>query len=252
MHNSIVRNIIVLLESGAFGTVGGDSIKEESPLLVAMSPHKWRTLIKIAKELNVLSYIAAGADALHGQENLSNAFLENLKEYDVTIRDLDVRDAQLYNHWTSKRLVEVHEEEMNSPNLSEETLNLLDIIIYNADEIITHDVNIEGIIALGVYVRSKKDKIDYEKLSTWLRYVGMVNVASLLGNILIDCMSFKEEELPFVIKPYKKAKNLFMHSLVNALKKHTCSNATRMNIAMLETVSHRFVSAISLVTDIEE
>ena len=105
---------------------------------------------------------------------------------------------------------------------------------------------------MGQYIREQGEKIDYDKLRLWLAYIGLVQIASVEGNMLISCMGFAAEELPFVIKPYHKAKRLFMNSITKVFGKHSFSTMTRMNIAMLETISHRFVSAISLVTDIEE
>lgn len=255
MHDSITKNIMTLLECGAFGTVNGKPLTDEVlSEIVPMSAHKWRKMVLAAEKMGVLPYIAIGAEHMKAAKDLSPALMETLKDPNkkLDVSDFDTTNAQLYNHWTSKRLEEVHEEEMNSQSLSEETLTVLDIIIANADEIITRDVSIEGIIALGSYVRHNKEKIDFEKLNKWLAYVGMINMASLQGCMLIQRMAFSEDELPFVTKTYKKAGKLFMNSLTKVYKKHTCSNATRMNISMIETVSHRFVSAISLVTDIEE
>ena len=94
--------------------------------------------------------------------------------------------------------------------------------------------------------------MEYKELCAWLARIGLVQVASMEGNMLISCMHFSADEMPFVIKPFRKARRLFVDTIENAFSKHSFSTMTRMNVAMLETISHRFSSAISLVTDIEE
>lgn len=253
MHETIIHNLMLLLECGAFDN------REEGAAIVAMSPHKWRKLVRTAEALNVLPYIVCGAERMKEEQHLSPALADALKAYDengngkaLTFRDFDVSGARLYNLWTQRKLEDVHEEEMNSPEISEDTLVLLDLIVANADAIITADVNIEGIIALGTFVREKGKNIDYDKLQQWLSHIGLVQLASLEGDMLIKAMHFSEEELPFVRKRFRKAQRLFMNPVLNVFKKHSFSTATRMDVAMLETLSNRFVSAISLITDIEE
>jgi len=198
-------------------------------------------LCKASETLNVLGYMAMGAPQLG-------------KELDVVSfqREYPLTDATLFNHWSDKHLMEVREEEMNAPDTSDETLLVLDTIVANAHAIITTDVSVEGIIALGRLIRQHKDKIDTAKLSSWLHTIGLVQVANLEANILIDFWGFKPEEIPFYRKPYPKAGKLYHLALSRALEKNTFSMATRLNIAMIETISYNFINAISTVTDIEE
>ncbi len=233
MHNSITNNLTALLKAGAF-----DNTTQK---LEPMSPHKWRVLCKAAETLNVLGYVAQGAPKLgKGLE-----IIPFQREYPLT-------DATLFNHWSDKHLMEVREEEMNAPDTSDETLQLLDTIVANAHSLITSDISIEGIIALGKLLRQHHDKIDATKLTTWLSIIGLVQVANLEANILVDFWDFKTEEIPFYRKPYPKASKLYHLAMSKALEKNTFSMATRFNIAMIETFSYNFVNAISTVTDIEE
>lgn len=233
MHNSITNNLIALLKAGAF-----DNPTQQ---LEPMSPYKWRVLCKAAETLNVLGYVAMGAPKL----GKTLEIVPFQREYPLT-------DATLFNHWSDKHLMEVREEEMNAPDTSDETLQLLDTIVANAHTLITSDVSVEGIIALGKLLRQQHDKIDTSKLNTWLHTIGLVQVANLEANILVDCWNFKPEEIPFYRKPYPKAGKLYHIAMSRALEKNTFSMATRLNIAMIETLSYNFVNAISSVTDIEE
>lgn len=233
MHNSITNNLIALLKAGAF-----DNPTQQ---LEPMSPYKWRVLCKAAETLNVLGYVAMGAPKL----GKTLEIVPFQREYPLT-------DATLFNHWSDKHLMEVREEEMNAPDTSDETLQLLDTIVANAHTLITSDVSVEGIIALGKLLRQQHDKIDTSKLNTWLHTIGLVQVANLEANILLDCWNFKPEEIPFYRKPYPKAGKLYHIAMSRTLEKNTFSMATRLNIAMIETLSYNFVNAISSVTDIEE
>lgn len=248
MHAVITHNLMLLLERGAFGQ------SADGETLLPMSPHKWRKLVMAAKELNLLRYVAAGARESEAEADVSPVLFEALAAQGDGKQEVpfDSSTAHLFNHWTQKRLESVREEEMNAHDTSDETLILLDIIIKNAEYIVTKDTSIDGIVTLGRYIREHKNGIDYNKLQHWLADIGLVQIASMEGNMLISCMHLSQDEMPFVIKPYRKARRLFMNSVEKVFQKHSFSNMTRMNVAMLETISHRFVTAISMVTDIEE
>ena len=233
MHNSITNNLIALLKAGAFN--------DTTQTLEPMSPYKWRVLCKAAETLNVLGYVAMGAP-----------LLGKTLEIIPFQRDYPLTDATLFNHWSDKHLMEVREEEMNAPDTSDETLLVLDTIVANAHTIITTDVSVEGIIALGRLIRQHKDKIDTAKLSSWLHTIGLVQVANLEANMLVSCWDFKPAEIPFYRKPSPTAGRLYHLAISKALEKNTFSMATRLNIALTETVSYNFINAISTVTDIEE
>lgn len=239
---------MLLLVNGAFGG------SKDAIHLLPMSPYKWRQLVVAAVNMNVMRYIARGAEMLKDEKHIHQALFEALieKDHGVQEQEFDPTTAHLFNHWTNTTLDEVREEEMNAYNTSDETLILLDYIIKNAEHIITKDISVEGIVTMGCYIRDNKNKIDYDKLRSWLSRIGLVQIASMEGNMLISCLHFTAEELPFVTRPFSKAQRLFMHSVNKVFRKHSFSTLTRMNVAMLETLSYRFVKAISTVTDIEE
>lgn len=241
---------MTLLKVGAFGKTDGDTLHNNSP-------YKWRTLVRAAEKLCVLPYISKGAELMADDPNLSpilNAELE-LKADKIQEQaniSYDYSKAQLYNILTSRRWDGVVNEETSSSDISEETLTLLDIIIANLDDMINKDVSVHGIIVLGTYIRNNKDKINYDKLLRWLTHIGLVQVAALEGSMLIHCFGFTSAELPFVTQTNNRAGKQLTSSVEKVFTNHSFSTATKMNIAMLETISKQFMSAISLVTDIEE
>lgn len=250
LHHTIIDNMLILLKVGAFGvSFDGD--------LIQMSPSKWRKLASSAEHLGILPYIADGFNALEGRKYLSPALADILLSKSDIIdnqrnRKYDYSKAKLFNFYTSQRWEGVVNEETSGTDISEETLNLLDVIIAVLDDMITKDIDILGVITLGLYIRQHRDKIDYQKLNRWLTHIGLVQVASLEGNILINCFDFKSAELPFVIKEDEKSYDIIYDVIENTFVGHSFNNSTRLNIAMLETVSYQFMKAISHITDIEE
>ena len=242
MHSSIVNNLTTLLKAGAFGVMPDTGQKNASRIITPISPYKWRILCKAADKLGVTGYVAMGAEQL-GKGDLG--LLSFQREYPLV-------NASLFNHWSDKHLMEVREEEMNAPDTSDETLMLLDTIVANAHEMISNNVSIEGIISLGRMIRQNHEKIDYAKLSTWLSTIGLVQTANLEANILIDFWGFSPDEIPFYKKHYPKASKLYHKAICDALEPGSFSTATRLNIAMTETLSYNFVKVISKITDIEE
>ena len=236
MHRLIVHNLICLIKERTFGMPATDGEGGNgADSIVPMSPHKWRTLSYVAETLGISQYIA---------------------ETPASYIEYNVNDAQLFNHWTNKRYMQLRDEEMASDTLSEDTLRLLDIIVMNADHIITHDVDVQGIIALGLHIQQHKDTIDYDKLNHWLSRIGIIQLASFEGNILVSALGFNADDIPFLVHHSKsrdkQAHKHFIRCIDKALEKHSFGMSARLGLAMNETLSHRFFSAISLVTDIEE
>ena len=236
MHRLIAHNLICLIKEHTFGLPATDGdIDEEATPIAPMSPHKWRTLNYVAETLGIAAYIA---------------------EPPTPFPEYDVNDAQLFNHWTNKRYMQLRDEEMASDTISEDTLRLLDIIVMNADHIIIHDVDVKGIVALGLHIQQRKATIDYEKLNYWLSRIGIIQLASFEGNILVSALGLNPDDIPFIVRRTKgrdmKARNSFIRCIDKALEKHSFGMTARLGLALNETLSHRFFSAISLVTDIEE
>ncbi len=247
MHETIVHNLMLLLRLGAFN-------RPEEEVLMPMSAHKWRVLMEVATALGVQQFVADGAARLSENTTLPPTLAAYVQRQNAASPQatFDISTAHLFNRWTQKRLEEVKEEEMNSLDTSDETLMLLDLIVRNAEEMITKDTNVAGIVAMGRFIESNKGKINFGKLEAWLAYIGLVQTASLEGNMLTSCLGFTTDEVPFAAKPFKRAGKLFLNSIHKVFTKHSFPTSTRMNVAMLETISFRLTSAVSRITDIEE
>lgn len=216
-----------------------------------MSPFKWRKLKSVSVALNIDSFVTQGVRLLEDKE-AANGIPEGLFGTEIHVEEFDTSKAEFFNYFTQRKLKNIREEEMNSPMTSEESLILLDIIVSNARSIITDDVNICGIIAIGQYLRQRGDRIDYEKLETWLLRLGLIPMSDLFSSMLIDCLHFSQDELPFMRRYRKNARQAFLSPISKALEKHHASNSLRMQVSMLENITCRCANAISMVTDVEE
>lgn len=252
MNPIIIDNYITLLRAGAF--------KSKNNEILPMSLHKWRMLGNMAKEHHVQTFLADGIalikesdpDNAKNLPDLKDVGLSEHTKYDVE-GSFDASKAYLVNSISKRRWEELREGEMNDiENISDETLQLLDIIIMNADYAIDTQINIEGILFLGRFLHMNKDLINSTKLNHWLTQTKMSAMANMQGTILTDIFDFPQEEIPFLTKPFKKSEDLFMQTLENTFKKHRIPLFTCLQLATLETIYCRFSGAISIVRDVEE
>ena len=137
-------------------------------------------------------------------------------------------------------------------NISDETLQLLDIIIMNADYVIDSTVSLEGLLLFGRFIRENKKAIDYTKLNNWLAKTKMVSMAELLGTILIEFFDFSQDEFPFMRTSVKSSEKIFTQTLEHTFHKQRTPLLTCMHLAAFETLCHRFSGIISVVRDVEE
>ena len=271
--NIIERNIFRLLRTGAF------NVKED---IEPMSAFKWRRLYQMIVAQNLTPVFAQGVDIYKDDERLNlpadlleevansrNDDLQNRK----TFGDEDIRlSSRLLNH----RLKRIIKREMLSEETSMETVDLLEIIIFNVNQILNYGLSLDGIIRLGQYLRRRGDKVDFVKLDEWLKRLHLSRMAQLQGNILITVFGFEKDELPFVQQEEKNAMPLALRAVSN-LAKDTAeewyfrqtrsgfvqnnSKKLRRNIrrsmryynyAPMETTSSFFTNLVRSLSEIEE
>ena len=104
-------------------------------------------------------------------------------------------------------------EEPHTIDTSTETLEFLNLIIYNIDHIERLGISIPGIILIGKYLRQRGDRVDFVKLDNWINKLHIRRMTSLIGSMLIDIFHFEADELPFLHKRYRKARALMCTQL---------------------------------------
>lgn len=241
MHYTIIDNMLTLLRAGAFDDV-------EDAEIVPMSQYKWRTLMSAATVLGILQYVVRGGEKLVPD----NAFV-CIDTSNIECRTFDVDGASfLFNRWTQMRLDDVREEEMNLPTTSDESLHILDLIVASANHIVRNELSVLGVVALGEYMRENRKTIDYEKVVPWIRRTNLMQISSFLGSILIDCLGFSEDEVPFLFQHYSSGEKKLVKCIESASKGYGLPLPFRLNIALVETSSYYFKRASTVITNIEE
>lgn len=113
----------------------------------------------------------------------------------------------------NRRLEAIQENERHAIDTSVETLRLLRIIVSNINGILAYGVNLAGIIELGLYLRTKGDKVDFVKLDRWLAKLRIVHMAQLQGSVLVLFFDFETDEIPFMRRVERGAYKLTLRSL---------------------------------------
>lgn len=183
----IFDNLFARMRQEAFGT-------EES--LKPMSAWKWRQLEK---------YMEA---AMVGQE-----------PYDSKIT------YHMINGTQEKRRERIFDGERHSIDTSIETLQLLNLIIYNIDCMNKSGLCIPSIIEIGKYLREQGHKVDYVKLDAWISKLFIKRMASLLSSVLLYIFNFEYEELPFLYKKRKEVRQLICDQLLSTVKTGVAQNS---------------------------
>mgnify|MGYP000722561967 FL=1 len=210
----IQRNFFRILSSGAFNSQSN---------IEPMSPFKWRRLMQMVDAQQVIPVFVKGIN--------KHSLDEGLRLPDSIIADIKARmndnktlsgkvpekvklSSRLLNH----RLKGIIHNELHSIDTSIEALDILKLIVSNSQSMLTRGMDLDGIITLGQYLRTRGDKVDFVKLDTWLSSLMLHPMAELQGNILISVFGFDEDELPFVTKYDQKAYKLTLRSVSDLAK----------------------------------
>lgn len=126
-----------------------------------------------------------------------------------TIEEEETYDASAQYQFLSmiqeKRRARIFENERHSIDTSVETLQLLNIIVFNISSIEDGSISVKGIITLGRYLREQGHLVDYVKLDNWIAELHIKNMAALLSSLLLQAFGFDKNELPFLYKTDKTA-----------------------------------------------
>ncbi len=198
------RNFIRLLKAGAFGKADGE--------MEPMSDYKWKMLFANAGVHGVGSFIIKGAE-MHRADKWFNykgsiSDLEFDEEPDINkgidrvlrigVKDVDGMYTSLSNGRMRKKLDDIIYDEIHGDETNLPALHLLCIIVYNINVTLTQGMRMNGIVAMGHYLRDKGDRVDYVKLDSWLSRLMMVHFADLFASVLMDVFDFDESEIPFM------------------------------------------------------
>lgn len=210
----IQRNFFRILSSGAFNSQSN---------IEPMSPFKWRRLMQMVDAQQVIPVFVKGISkhSLDEGLRLPDSIIADIKARMNDNRTLSGKvpekvklSSRLLNH----RLKGIIHNELHSIDTSIEALDILKLIVSNSQSMLTRGMDLDGIITLGQYLRTRGDKVDFVKLDAWLGSLMLHPMAELQGNILISVFGFDEDELPFVTKYDQKAYKLTLRSVSDLAK----------------------------------
>ena len=122
-------------------------------------------------------------------------------------------EVLMHNSFLNRRLTKIQKEEPHVIDTSMETIYLLRLIVSNANAMLSGGISIRGIIQLGLYLRTRGDKVDFVKLDNWLIKLHLQRMAQLEGSVLITFFDFEQDEIPFVHHIERGAYRLTLRSL---------------------------------------
>lgn len=212
--NIIHRNLFRLLRSGAF-----DEYDELEP----MSPFKWRRLLQIADVQGMTPYIQLGVVSQRRTKSelcIPEEIIRQLYSVSTVIPNVNTTlmkllklDPHLSNYFLNRRLKKIKTDEESSSEGSVETIQLLNVIVYNVNQTLNKGLDLHGIIELGRFLRNRGDNVDFIKVETWLKHLGLERMAALQGTILIDVFDFQLDEIPYMQKTERQAYPLLMRTM---------------------------------------
>lgn len=213
--NILQKNFFRILRSGAFN---------DNEAIEPMSPFKWRRLFQMVEAQGVISVFALGVnnhtqdEGLNLPPDLIDSVKKKLEENDNRPKPFTKDEIKMTNRILNHKLRTLIKKEINDIDSSMETVDLLEIIIFNVNHMLTAGISLDGIIRLGRYLRIRGDKVDFVKLDQWLEHIHLERMAQLQGSILISVFGFEQNELPFVHKFEPEAFGLTIRSISNLAK----------------------------------
>lgn len=108
------------------------------------------------------------------------------------------------NNIIEKRRARIFDDERHSIDTSIDTLQLLNLLIYNITSMETSGISLQGIVAVGQYLRQNGQNVDFVKLDKWISRLFIKRMSSLIASILVEVFGFEAAEVPFLYKVYPK------------------------------------------------
>lgn len=189
----VKRNFLNLLRRGA--------LDEDVPL-EAMSDFKWNALLRLGRAQGV-GDIVGKAMASESAADIIPLTIRNAAasaEYAKPAMEEATTDdeAEMSNFLFNKRLDKIRDQELHAMDTSVDTLQLLNLIVRNAEDILTIGIYLRHLLIMGRFLRTNGANIDFVKLETWLQKLQLQRMALLEGSLLVALFSFETDEIAFI------------------------------------------------------
>ena len=208
-------------------------------------------------------------------EAMTNFKKKKIAQMMKNLNNVPSGEVLMHNSFLNRRLTKIQIEEPHVIDTSMETIYLLRLIVSNAIAMLSGGIIIRVSFQLGLYLRTRGDKVDFVKLDNWLTKLHLQRMAQLEGSVLITFFNFEQDEIPFVKLVERGAYKLTLRSLYYNIKDmedikfqqsqvgfvHTTGGTMRKNLrrsmrffgyAPVESASNFFNGFFRSLSEIEE
>ncbi|MCD7713842.1 MAG: hypothetical protein LUI08_02775 [Prevotella sp.] len=240
----VIRNFYRMMRCGALN---------ENVAVEPMSAYKWRRTVETAAAEGVADIALRAAKNLQFERdfNMPAELRTLLQEEANRQRGRGIR-PEMNNPSLEKKMKRIIAAGKHSEDCSKETLEAFGLIIANCQQVLVGGASVRLVIRLGNHLRVHGKRIDFEKVTSWLRELQMSRVATLVGSVLMANFAFKAEEVPFVKKADEKAAKMMTSSLAKRQSGEQNRGFAYFEYAPLENVSIILKSLKSRLDAIEE
>lgn len=266
----IKRNFFRILRSGALN---------EFESLEPMSAYKWNKLTSLVMAQGVEDIAQKGLrnHTFDAQANFPRTLIDELNAGETTATLQNKTYApHLSNRLLNRRLRKIQQGERHQIDASMTTLDLLNIIVANVNQILNRGISLSLIAELGSFLRTRGGKVDFVKLENWLQQLHIQRMAQLQGSILISVFEFEKEEIPFVnnVEPqayalilrtlnhtandtteewhFRQSRTGFVQNNSRIMRRNLRRSIRYINYAPIETISNFFGNFARSLSEIEE
>lgn len=211
--NIIQRNCIRLLRMGAF---------DEKLAIEPMSEWKWERARFFSQRHHIVAWTFDGLTAA------ASDFCCNISQTQTERWRQDATAALTDDHLEEEVEEEEDEEQLANPlfnrrlrrfttqatTAQQATSELLLRLIGIAHELLSQGINLQHLVELGIYLRTTRDRIDYELLGNWIEQLHMVRMTQLTSSLLVLLFDFHAEEIPFAAATQPKLAQRFIRGFM--------------------------------------
>lgn len=77
------------------------------------------------------------------------------------------------------------------------TLALFHLLFRLSQDLLSKGITLPDLLHLGILLRQTGDRVDFVKLQSWSDRLKMQRMLTLIGQLMIDLLTFEQDELPF-------------------------------------------------------
>lgn len=188
--NIIERNFYRLLRAGAFGT---------DEQIEPLSAWKWNRLYQMSEMHDVAPLMYKGIERCRDQFFLQipDELMQQWSQASCHGTD-DQNEMLAPDHLTNPLLDHKLQDILDQEDSNTETRTALLHLLGTSRFIMNAGIPVKRIAELGIFIRESSNRIDYDKLHTWIESLRLASMAQLTAVMMVKLLGFEPDELPFM------------------------------------------------------